>query len=166
MIDSDLNNLLAYIKKLKPLPEQELESKFVEFGDLERHKTLIWDMDETLIHSTMIMPGQEGLHAHDFIIELPNGGKFAVSIRPYVFKVLDHLGEMWEMAVFTAGERTYADLILDKLDPEKKYFKARLYREHCVKAEDNVYVKDLRIIRDRELEDIVIVDNSILSFAF
>ena len=73
---------------------------------------------------------------------------------------------MWEMAVFTAGERTYADFILDKVDPEKKYFKARLYREHCVKAEDNVYVKDLRIIRDRELEDIVIVDNSILSFAF
>lgn len=29
-----------------------------------------------------------------------------------------------------------------------------------------VYVKDLRIIRDRELKNIVIVDNSIISFAY
>jgi CTD small phosphatase-like protein 2 len=29
-----------------------------------------------------------------------------------------------------------------------------------------VYVKDLRIIKDRKLKDILIVDNSILSFAF
>jgi TFIIF-interacting CTD phosphatase-like protein len=34
-----------------------------------------------------------------------------------------------------------------------------------VKVED-AYVKDLRIISDRDLEDIVIVDNSIVSFAF
>ena len=30
----------------------------------------------------------------------------------------------------------------------------------------NVLVKDLRIISDRELKDILIVDNSIVSFAF
>jgi len=29
-----------------------------------------------------------------------------------------------------------------------------------------VYVKDLRVITDRDLKDIVIVDNSIVSFAF
>ena len=33
-------------------------------------------------------------------------------------------------------------------------------------SEKGVYVKDLRIIRDRQLKDIVIVDNSITSFAF
>ena len=29
-----------------------------------------------------------------------------------------------------------------------------------------VYVKDLRIIRDRDIKDIIIVDNSIISFAY
>jgi CTD small phosphatase-like protein 2 len=29
-----------------------------------------------------------------------------------------------------------------------------------------VYVKDLRVIADRDMKDIVIVDNSIVSFAF
>lgn len=69
------------------------------------------------------------------------------------------------MAVFTAAEQTYADLIIDKIDPEKKYFSHRLYRQHCFKIDD-VYVKDLRIITDRTTEDTIIVDNSILSFAF
>jgi len=31
---------------------------------------------------------------------------------------------------------------------------------------NNFYVKDLRIIGDRKLEDMVIVDNSIVAFAF
>ena len=30
----------------------------------------------------------------------------------------------------------------------------------------NVYVKDLRIIEDRDLKEIVLVDNSIISFAY
>lgn len=29
-----------------------------------------------------------------------------------------------------------------------------------------VYVKDLRIIRDRDIKNIIIVDNSIISFAY
>lgn len=33
-------------------------------------------------------------------------------------------------------------------------------------VDKGIYVKDLRIIQDRPLKDIVIVDNSIISFAF
>lgn len=69
------------------------------------------------------------------------------------------------MAIFTAADQEYADLIIDQLDPNKTLFNFRMYRQHCVKVED-AYVKDLRIITDRELEDVVIVDNSIISFAF
>ena len=35
-----------------------------------------------------------------------------------------------------------------------------------MQAAPGVFVKDLRIIADRDLKDIVIVDNSIVSFAF
>ena len=91
--------------------------------------------------------------------------RFGVAVRPYVQQCLDHLSNYYEMAVFTAAEQTYADLIIDKIDPEKKYFSHRLYRQHCFKIDD-VYIKDLRIISDRPTEDTIIVDNSILSFAF
>ena len=57
LIDSDLLQLLAYIKCL-PLPsDEEIASKKIELGDVIRHKTLILDLDETLIHSKMLPPG-------------------------------------------------------------------------------------------------------------
>jgi CTD small phosphatase-like protein 2 len=41
----------------------------------------------------------------------------------------------------------------------------RLYRHDCVKTPFGM-VKDLRIIENRDLKDILIIDNSCLSFAF
>lgn len=41
----------------------------------------------------------------------------------------------------------------------------RLYRNNCVKTPFGM-VKDLRIIENRDLKDIILIDNSCLSFAF
>jgi CTD small phosphatase-like protein 2 len=164
LIDKDLINLLSYIKRLQRPTDAMIEAKSLEFGEIVRHKTLIFDLDETLIHSAVIHPGQDHDILQDFEITLPCGGKFAVSIRPFVQKCLEHLSQYYEMAIFTASEQSYADLIINRLDPENKLFSHRLYRQHCIKIDD-VYVKDLRIISDRNLEDLLIVDNSILAFA-
>ena len=51
LIDMDLMNLLSFIKKLKIPSEKEVQEKAVEFGEFTRYKTLIFDLDETLIHS-------------------------------------------------------------------------------------------------------------------
>ena len=72
---------------------------------------------------------------------------------------------MYEIVVFTAGEQEYADHILDFIDPENKYFMKRLYRQDCIEV-DGFFIKDLEIILDRERENMILVDNSILSFAF
>jgi len=72
---------------------------------------------------------------------------------------------MYEIIVFTAGIKNYADPILDYLDPNLKIFKKRLYRTDCIQLQ-NFFIKDLDIILDRDKEKMVIVDNSIVSFAF
>ena len=79
---------------------------------------------------------------------------------------LDFLGKYYEICVFTAGTQDYADACLDFIDPDRQIIKHRLYRQHCVNPVYGVYVKDLRIIRDRDIKDILIVDNSIISFAY
>ena len=56
--------------------------------------------------------------------------------------------------------------ILDFIDENRTIIKHRLYRNHCWKAAPRVYIKDLRIISDRDMKDIVIVDNSVVSFIF
>jgi hypothetical protein len=51
LIDKDLLNLLAFIKRLSEPTEAQIMEKSLEFGEISRHKTLIFDLDETLIHS-------------------------------------------------------------------------------------------------------------------
>lgn len=89
----------------------------------------------------------------------------SVRLRPYVIDCLEKLSSMYEIIVFTAGTKEYADHILDYIDPTKKIFKRRLYRTDCIQIE-NFFIKDLDIILDRDKERMVIVDNSIVSFAF
>jgi Dullard-like phosphatase family protein len=67
--------------------------------------------------------------------------------------------------VFTAGTQEYAEPILDQLDPNGDLFSLRLYRQHCIKR-DNFFIKDLRVITNLDLNKTVLIDNSIISFAF
>jgi CTD small phosphatase-like protein 2 len=68
------------------------------------------------------------------------------------------------VVVFTASHKWYADSILDYIDPTGKLIQHRLYREHCIKSDDNVYIKDLRVFKGRDLKDLLIVDNAVYSF--
>ena len=72
---------------------------------------------------------------------------------------------MFQVVVFTASHKTYADAVLDFLDPDQELIDARFYRDSCYQTEQGVYIKDLRIF-DRPIEDIVIVDNAVYSFGF
>ena len=41
-----------------------------------------------------------------------------------------------------------------------------MFRENCVATEEGVYIKDLRIFANRNMSDMIIVDNAAYSFAF
>ena len=130
-------------------------------------------MDETLIHAKFLTDkSQEVNDDGDFIVSLASKDneddvvKISVKMRPHLESCLEHLAKSYEIAVFTAGEQSYADAVLDYLQDERELIKYRLYRHHCVNTAEGMYVKDLRIIKDRDLKDIVLVDNSIVSFAF
>lgn len=146
----------------------------IEFGEKKRQKTLVLDMDETLIHAEILPEGAKPIKDADFTITLKNinenSGKeeiynVYVKIRPFYDECMENLANYYELVVFTAAEQDYADAILDVLDTENLIFK-RLYRQHCINIDDKYFVKDLRIITDRDLKDVVLVDNSIISMAF
>ena len=87
-------------------------------------------------------------------------------MRPYIFECLEEANKLFQVGVFTASHKSYADAILDFIDPENKLFSFRLYRDSCLKTHDGYYVKDLRIFHDRSLSDMVLIDNSVYSFAY
>ena len=42
------------------------------------------------------------------------------------------MSKTYEIIAFTASDRSYADAVIDEIDPQQDYIKHRLYREHCV----------------------------------
>jgi CTD small phosphatase-like protein 2 len=91
--------------------------------------------------------------------------EITIFIRPYIKECLKKLKEHYEIVLFTAAYKGYADAIINYIDTENEFFDYRLYRNHCVQFYNNAFlVKDLRIIRNRDLKDMVLVDNSAISF--
>ena len=130
-------------------------------------KLVVFDLDETLVHC--IFNDKDEIDADVYLdIKMPNGkiANTGFNIRPYWVELMEEIQDDWEIVVFTASCKNYADAILDHLDPENKYFHHRYYRETCWKTEDGVYVKDLRVFHQWDLKDIVLVDNAVYSFGY
>ena len=80
---------------------------------------------------------------------------------------LRRLSKLYEIVIFTASLSKYADVIIDRLDPDH-FCKHRLYREHCQPFQygsGQVYVKNLDHL-GRQLKDTLIIDNSPVSYLF
>ena len=52
------------------------------------------------------------------------------------------------------------------LDPFEKYILGILTRENCMETKNGFFIKDLRIIKNREMKNMVLVDNLSHSFGF
>ena len=66
------------------------------------------------------------------------------------------MSKIYEIVVFTAGLKDYADWILNDLD-KQGFISHRLYRDHT-KHRNGVYTKDLTKL-GRDLAKIIIIDN-------
>lgn len=66
--------------------------------------------------------------------------------------------------LFTASSELYAKAIVNYLDPKRQYITDILCRNHCFETKNGFFIKDLRIITNRDLKDIVIIDNLPHSF--
>jgi TFIIF-interacting CTD phosphatase-like protein len=117
---------------------QDLDVPFIK-KELDKKFCLVLDIDETLSH----------------MIKLPFGNYFLV--RPGVMDLLKELYTYYEIDIFTAALKHYADNIINKLDKDNIYISYRLYRCHCT-YEDGKSVKKLSLI-GRDLNKIVFVDD-------
>ncbi len=124
-------------------------------------KTLVLDLDETLVHSSF-----KYIPDADFEISILLEGvvhRVYVRKRPGVDLFLQTVAEKWEVVIFTASLAKYADPLLNVLD-SGRVVTSRLFREACVQHFGN-YVKDLAQL-GRKLENTTIIDNSPLSYMF
>ncbi len=128
-------------------------------------KVILFDLDETLAHCVR---HKNLMKEPDVFLNVPTPSgkilKAGFNIRPFCHEILECANKYFEVCVFTASNKEYADTILDYIDPTGQLIQHRFYRESCIKTTDNVYIKDLRIFRNVPLKDIIIVDNAVYSF--
>ena len=123
-------------------------------------KTLILDLDETLVHSAFTPFSRNS----DLILNINVEGEdrtLYVLKRPHVDKFLNELSSEYEIIIFTASISQYANPLLNELD-KNNYIKYRLFREHCI-FNNGIYIKDLKIF-DRKINNMIIIDNNPLSY--
>ena len=123
-------------------------------------KTLILDLDNTLIHTCVeeeiLFEGENILCSRRFRIPYIK--------RPYLDIFLKNIEKYYEIWVYSAGETDYVNDILTSVDPHQLHFRGGLTVLNCAfcKMRGGIYpMKNLSVITNRNKEDIVIVDDTI-----
>ena len=145
------SNKLNSQKLLLPAKTQEFSKK----------KTLILDLDETLVHSSFTP-----FKKNDIVLNVDFEGvmyNIYVLVRPDAELFIKKVAQTFEVVIFTASISKYASPLLDILDKEKN-IKYRLYRDQCTFI-NGIYIKDLKKC-NRSLKDLIIVDNSPIAYTF
>lgn len=134
--------------------------------------TLVLDLDETLVHCSIDAIPNPDLQ---FPVEF-SGQTFNVyvKIRPFLKHFMEQVSRLYEIVIFTASQRVYADKLLDTLDPthtQIQYYylfnilyRFRLFRDSCICVNGN-YMKDLNVL-GRDVNKCIIVDNSPHAFGY
>lgn len=94
--------------------------------ETEKEFTLVLDLDETLIHSEL---ERTSFLEEEIIVKIGNSiEKYYVKIRPFARDFLKNLSQFFELVIFTAALKEYADKVIDYLDP-CGFIKRRFYRD-------------------------------------
>jgi Dullard-like phosphatase family protein len=142
----------------------QIEKRAVFLPANEKKITLVIDLDETLIHSDFDNEFDEGFHETLQFTHENETIQFNLFIRPGLHEFLRFAKNHFEVVIFTASRKEYADCILDYLDPEHNIISHRLYRDDCISIKNKIFIKDLRIFKNRCLSNMILIDNSFYSF--
>lgn len=116
--------------------KQQISTKAISLDNSSSNKkTLILDLDETLIHCNESIDIKG-----DTFVTITDKNSFqiqaSINIRPYAAEFIKEMSKLYEIIIFTASQKIYADPVINQLDPHKQYVSHRLYRESCIFSND------------------------------
>ena len=166
---SKLNKLNFEYALLDPQLYLNMNRNEITRNVVSGKKVVLLDLDETLIHGDFQEECLNDIdHPYDKIIKFTSLDEqeevsVGIFIRNGVQKFLEEISKIFDIGIFTASSKDYADAVINYLDPNNEFIKFRLYRNSCIRV-NNISIKDLRII-GVDLKNIVLIDNNMYSFA-
>ncbi|KAG5189911.1 hypothetical protein JKP88DRAFT_300447 [Tribonema minus] len=92
-----------------------------------RKLSLVLDLDNTLLHATPDVHAQTYKADDVFAFQLPGvPGTHCVKLRPHLREFLARAAQRFELTIYTAGTRRYAELVAAHLDPDNSLFARRI----------------------------------------
>lgn len=73
---------------------------------------------------------------------------------------MEKLSQIYDIYIFTSASKNVAEQILNYIDPKKSYFLGVLSKEECLISEKGRVIKDLRIINNKDLKDLILIDHA------
>ncbi|KAL1222061.1 RNA polymerase II C-terminal domain phosphatase-like 4 [Cardamine amara subsp. amara] len=157
---------LGYIHKVLRLNRDEINRMCKsDMTMMESHRKLylVLDLDHTLLNSTGI---NDMTRDEDYLKTLTQDNSILLftvksmgmmtKLRPFVRTFLKEANDMFEMYIYTMGDRRYARAMAKLLDPKGIYFSDRIIsRDDCTLRDK----KSLDVVLGDE-EAVVIVDDS------
>ena len=122
----------------EPSSEKLLPDPHIPYPGAKPLRTLVIELDKTLVHSSY-----------------SRATGWRVAKRPGAEAFLAYMASFYEVVIFTSSLYSYADPILNKLDPNG-YISHRLYRAET-HYKSGVHIKDLSHL-NRPLERVVVLD--------
>ncbi|KAH8232780.1 hypothetical protein KR026_000239 [Drosophila bipectinata] len=134
-------------------------------------KTLILDLDETLVHSCYTDPETNEpvgcsqvpqAAMPDYQLSVTVDGlepiAFKVYKRPHVDLFLKYVSQWYDLVVYTASLEIYASQVVDRLDNGRGMIQKSFYRQHC-SSTTSMVSKDLTVVNP-DMSGTFIIDNS------
>ncbi|KAF2580250.1 hypothetical protein F2Q68_00003187 [Brassica cretica] len=139
---------------------KRLETLSSSLGEKKRLH-LVLDLDHTLLHAEKVyrlteaekyLIGEAGT-TRDDLWKLKSSD-FLVKLRPHLRDFLREANKMFTMHVYTMGTRSYAEAILEVIDPDRFYFGKRV-----ITRDESPRIKTLDLVLADE-RGVIIVDDT------
>lgn len=137
---------------LKPPSKKFIQSRRIKLQERPpdfKKKTLYLDLDETIVFQC-----KDKSEKATFEVPIDDKETLRFAARPHWKTFLEKVTEDYEIIIFTASTQYYAFLVANALDPEKKYFSGILSRNHCMLTKNGFFIKDLRLIENRQIKNV------------
>eukprot|EP01063_Lacrimia_lanifica_P027719 TRINITY_DN3931_c2_g1_i1.p3 TRINITY_DN3931_c2_g1~~TRINITY_DN3931_c2_g1_i1.p3 ORF type:complete len:224 (+),score=68.87 TRINITY_DN3931_c2_g1_i1:60-731(+) len=134
------------------------QSAYTLRGAAQR-KTLVLDMDETLIH-TKWEPTKDAEWVLDIGQKDGESTTIWVLKRPGLEAFLKRCCELFDVIIWTAGQQGYAEPIIRKIVDAAGVTVKSMFRDSCSPCLDGTFVKDLQALGLGTCEAVALVDNT------